>query len=100
MKPLDPRLVRQARAARHHIVACVGLGVATAALVLVQAQLLATGIARVVERSVGAEALAGLLLGLGAVVAGRAVISWTTEVMSQRSAIISALVNWLTSPAP
>lgn len=86
MKPLDPRLVRQAGPARRHIVACVGLGAATAVLVLIQAQLLATGIARVVEHSVGAGALGGLLVGLGGVVAGRAVIGWATEVVSQRSA--------------
>ena len=86
MKPLDPRLLHQARAARRHIATCVILGAATAALVLVQAQLLATGIARVVERSVGAGALTSLLLGLGGVVAGRAAIVWATEAASQRSA--------------
>jgi thiol reductant ABC exporter CydD subunit len=86
VRPLDPRLLRHARAARRHIALCVVLGAATAGLVLVQAQLLATGIARVVDRSVGAGAVAGILLGLGAVVAGRALVAGTTEAVSQRSA--------------
>lgn len=86
MKPLDPRLLRHARAARWHVVATVVLGTATGALVLVQAQLLATGIARVVDEGVGASAIATVLVGLAFVVAGRAALAWLTEVASHRSA--------------
>ena len=86
MKPLDPRLVRLARAARWHLAACGALGVASAALVRTQAHLLAAGVARVVERSVGAGALASLLAALVAGVAARAVVVGLTEAASQRAA--------------
>jgi len=86
VRPLDPRLVRLARAARWHLATCVALGVASAALVITQAHLLAAGVARVVERSVGAGALAGLLVALTAVVAARAVVAGLTEAASQRAA--------------
>ena len=43
MRPLDPRLLRHATAARRFIVAAAALAVATAGLVMVQAQLLAVG---------------------------------------------------------
>jgi len=86
VKPLDPRLLRHARAARRHVAATVVVGTLTGALVLVQAQLLATGIARVVTEGVGASAIAPLLAGLAAVVTGRAALAWVTEVVSHRSA--------------
>ena len=41
MRPLDPRLLRHASAARRFIVAAAAVAVATAGLVMVQAQLLA-----------------------------------------------------------
>lgn len=41
MKPIDPRLLRYARATRRFLVAVVGLGVAGAALVIAQAMLIA-----------------------------------------------------------
>ena len=41
MRPLDPRLLRQARAARGYVALTAGLGVVTAALVVAQALLLA-----------------------------------------------------------
>ena len=48
MKPVDPRLLRRARAARVFLVGSVLIGVATGLLVVVQAVLLAHGIADVV----------------------------------------------------
>lgn len=86
MKPLDRRLLGRARAARRHIVASVVLGTAAAALILVQADVLATAIARVVEGSVPLDSIIGLLLVLAAVVAGRAAVAAATEAVSQRSA--------------
>lgn len=85
MKPLDPRLLRHARAARRHLAATVAVGTATGVLVLLQAQLLARGIARVVTEGVGAAAIAPVLVGLAAVLAGRAALAWLTEVVSHRS---------------
>ena len=53
MRPIDPRLLRHALAARRHVVVCAVLGVLTAVLVLAQAELLADGIAAVVDDGVG-----------------------------------------------
>ena len=47
MKPLDPRLLRYARATRTYLALSVVLGVALAALVVAQATLLADGITAV-----------------------------------------------------
>jgi ATP-binding cassette subfamily C protein CydCD len=41
VKPIDPRLIRYARATRLFLVAVVGLGTAGAALVIAQAMLIA-----------------------------------------------------------
>ena len=64
MKPLDPRLLRHARQARVYIAAVSGLGVLTAALVIVQAQLLATGITAAFLHGAGLTALRGTLAAL------------------------------------
>ena len=82
MKPLDPRLLRHARQARVYIAAVSGLGVLTAALVIVQAQLLATGITAAFLHGAGLTALRGTLAALAAVVAGRVVLAWATEATS------------------
>lgn len=86
MRPLDTRLLRHAAAARRHIALCVALGVVAGILVLIQAELLATGIARVVEDRVGAGPLVAVLTGLAMVVAGRAVVAGVTDGVSHRSA--------------
>jgi ATP-binding cassette, subfamily C, bacterial CydCD len=82
MRPLDPRLLRHARPARVYIAAVSGLGAATAALVIVQAQLLATGIAGAFLHGATLSALRGTLIALAVVVAGRAVLAWVTEAAS------------------
>ena len=46
MKPLDPRLLRHASAARRFVILAAATAVLTAGLVLVQAQLLASGVTR------------------------------------------------------
>jgi ATP-binding cassette, subfamily C, bacterial CydCD len=84
---LDRRLLHSARAARRHISASVVLGTVAAALILVQADVLATAIARVVERSATLESITRLLLVLAAVVGGRAAVAAATEAVSQRSAV-------------
>ncbi|TDW79488.1 thiol reductant ABC exporter subunit CydD [Kribbella sp. VKM Ac-2566] len=83
MKPLDPRLLRRARAARLFLLASIVLGVASGVLVIAQAVLLAHGIAGVVLRGSGVTAVAW---GLAAVVAGRALLVWAQEVVAQRAA--------------
>jgi thiol reductant ABC exporter CydD subunit len=83
MKPLDPRLLRRAKAARVFMAGSVLIGVATGALIILQAVLLAHGIAEVVLRGADVSEVA-LLLAL--VVAARAGLQWLQEVVAQRAA--------------
>ena len=82
VKPLDPRLLRHARQARTYIAAVSGLGALTAALVIVQAQLLATGITAAFQHGATLAVLRGTLVALAAVAAGRVVLAWATEAAS------------------
>ncbi len=83
MKPLDPRLLKRARGARVFLAASVLIGVLSGVLIIVQAVLLAHGIAGVVLRGSGVTAVAW---SLAAVVAGRALLVWAQEVVAQRAA--------------
>lgn len=85
MKPVDPRLLRAARAARVHLFVCVAVGVVTAMLIVVQAELLADGISRIVG---GADrgAISGTFAALAAVFAGRAAVSALQDAAAQRAA--------------
>ncbi|TGJ94870.1 thiol reductant ABC exporter subunit CydD, partial [Actinotalea fermentans ATCC 43279 = JCM 9966 = DSM 3133] len=49
MKPLDPRLLRQARAARGYVVLTAVLGLVTAGLVVAQALLVASVLAPAIQ---------------------------------------------------
>ena len=60
MRPVDPRLLRYATAARGYLVLTVGLGLATTALILAQAGLLAHALATAARGEVAAT-LAGTL---------------------------------------
>ncbi|HET7245083.1 MAG TPA: hypothetical protein VFJ07_09635, partial [Streptosporangiaceae bacterium] len=70
MKPLDPRLLRRAGAARGFLAVTVALGLAATALILVQAGLLAHVLAAA-ARGTPAAALGGALAALLLVLAGR-----------------------------
>lgn len=85
MKPLDPRLLRHASAARRFVVLTAAVAVATAGLVLVQAQLLATGIDQAFLGGTGLGDLTPLLAGLMVVVLGRAMLAWAGEVAAHRA---------------
>ena len=85
MKPLDPRLLRRARAARGFLAVTVVLGLAATALILVQAGLLARVLATA-ARGTGAAALAGTLGVLALVLAGRAAAAYGGEVAALRAA--------------
>ncbi|MDX6236421.1 MAG: ATP-binding cassette, subfamily bacterial CydD [Kribbellaceae bacterium] len=85
MKPLDPRLLRRARAARMFLVGSVLIGVATGLLVVVQAVLLAHGIATVVLTG-SASGLAQTAWLLASVVVARAGLVWLQEVVAYRAA--------------
>ncbi|HET9138212.1 thiol reductant ABC exporter subunit CydD, partial [Actinophytocola sp.] len=85
MKPLDPRLLRHARAARPFVLLCAALGVLTAGLVLVQAEMLATAISAAFLGGAGLGELTGPILLLGAVVLGRAGLAWVSETAAHRA---------------
>ncbi|MFI8204496.1 thiol reductant ABC exporter subunit CydD [Streptomyces sp. NPDC085937] len=85
MKPIDPRLVRYARATRGFLAAVVGLGAVGAGLVVAQAMLIAEIVVGSFQdgRSVG-ELRTPLLL-LVAVAAGRGLVGWLTERAAHRA---------------
>ncbi|NKQ52887.1 thiol reductant ABC exporter subunit CydD [Amycolatopsis sp. K13G38] len=85
MKPLDPRLLRYARAARPFIIGCAALGVLTALLVLAQADLLASALSHAFLDGDGLGALAVTAGLLALVVAGRSVLSWLSETLAHRA---------------
>lgn len=85
MKPLDPRLLRHASAARRFIVTAAALAAATAGLVMVQAQLLAGVLNTAFLGGAGLRDLAAALLGVLAVVAVRAGLAWAGEVAAHRA---------------
>ncbi len=83
MKPLDPRLLRYARAARAYLVATVVLGGLTAVLVIAQAWLIARMIDGAFLGGEGLRTLRTPLLVLLLVVVGRASVAWVTESAAQ-----------------
>jgi thiol reductant ABC exporter CydD subunit len=85
MKPFDPRLLRHARRARLPIAAVAGLGALAAGLIIVQAQLLADGIAAAFTGGATLGALRGILVALAAVVAGRVAVAWAGEIAAYRA---------------
>ena len=86
MRPLDPRLLRHARAARGHVAVTAALGVLTAVLVVVQALLLADAIATVAVEGGGWPEIRDETALLVAVLVGRAGISWAQERFGHRAA--------------
>ena len=85
MRPVDPRLLRYASAARSYFVAAVLLGLASTALILAQAGLLARLLAGAI-RGVGAGSVTGPLIALAVVLALRAAASYGSEVAALRAA--------------
>jgi ATP-binding cassette, subfamily C, bacterial CydD len=85
VKPLDPRLLRRARAARGFLAVTVALGLVTTALILVQAGLLARVLATA-ARGTPAAALGGALAVLLLVLAGRAAAAYGGEFAALRAA--------------
>ncbi|HXA74403.1 MAG TPA: thiol reductant ABC exporter subunit CydD [Acidimicrobiales bacterium] len=77
--PFDPRLLHYARATRTYLVLSVGVGGATAVLVIAQAWLIATVVNGAFLDHRGAASLRGPLLALLAVVSGRALLAWAAE---------------------
>ncbi|WP_190041492.1 thiol reductant ABC exporter subunit CydD [Streptomyces filamentosus] len=85
MKPIDPRLLRYARATRFFLVAAVVLGLAGAALVIAQAMLIAEIVVGAFQQGLSVSALTTPLLLLAGVAAGRGLVSWLTELAAHRA---------------
>ncbi|WAU86026.1 thiol reductant ABC exporter subunit CydD [Streptomyces sp. Qhu-G9] len=85
MKPIDPRLLRYARATRFFLMAVVGLGIAGAGLVVAQAMLIAEVVVGAFQRELSVGELRTPLVLLAAVAVGRALVSWLTELAAHRA---------------
>ncbi|MEU0660320.1 thiol reductant ABC exporter subunit CydD [Streptomyces lavendulocolor] len=85
MKPIDPRLLRYARATRLFLAAVVVLGVVGAALVVAQAMLIAEVVVGAFQRGLDAGDLGTPLALLAAVAVGRGVVTWLTELAAHRA---------------
>ncbi|MFD6987743.1 thiol reductant ABC exporter subunit CydD [Streptomyces sp. NPDC059943] len=85
MKPIDPRLLRYARATRRFLVAVVVLGLAGAGLVVAQAMIIAEVVVGAFEDGLDASGLRTPLLLLGVVAVGRGLVAWLTELAAHRA---------------
>ncbi|MFE5208826.1 thiol reductant ABC exporter subunit CydD [Streptomyces sp. NPDC056600] len=85
MKPVDPRLVRHARATRFFLAAVVTLGLIGAGLVVAQATLIAEVVVGVFQRGLATGELGAPLLALAAVACGRGLVAWLTGLAAHRA---------------
>ncbi|WP_307662379.1 thiol reductant ABC exporter subunit CydD [Streptomyces sp. V1I1] len=85
MKPIDPRLLRYARATRRFLIAVVLLGLVGASLVVAQAMLIAEVVVGAFQKGLSTSGLGMPLALLAAVAVGRAVVSWLTELAAHRA---------------
>lgn len=86
VKPIDPRLLRYARATRLFLAAVVGLGAVGAGLVIAQAMLIADIVVGAFQHTQSVAELRTPLLLLAAVAVGRSVVAWLTELAAHRAA--------------
>ncbi|WP_149179497.1 thiol reductant ABC exporter subunit CydD [Streptomyces sp. TRM49041] len=85
MKPIDPRLLRYARATRLFLMALVLLGLVGAALVVGQAMLIAEVVVGAFQRGLAVDDLTVPLVLLAVVAVGRGLVSWLTELAAHRA---------------
>ena len=85
MKPIDPRLLRYARATRLFLAAVVALGAVGAGLLVAQAMLIAEVVVGAFQHGTTAAGLRTPLLLLVAVACGRALVGWLTELAAHRA---------------
>ncbi|KAA6220714.1 thiol reductant ABC exporter subunit CydD [Streptomyces albofaciens JCM 4342] len=85
MKPVDPRLLRHARATRFFLAAVVLLGLAGAGLVIGQAMLIAEVVVGAFQRGLDLGELSTPVLLLALVSLGRGLVSWLTELAAHRA---------------
>jgi ATP-binding cassette subfamily C protein CydD len=86
VRPVDPRLLRYARAARRQLVTTVALGIVATAAILTQASLLAHALATAARGQAAEAALWGTLAALLGVVAVRVAVTYGGEVCALRAA--------------
>ncbi len=86
MKPLDPRLLKYARAARSYIIEIAVLGIVTAGLVIAQAFLISSALSPVVSQSKTLADVRTPLLFLLGVVLVRAALVFIREARAHRAA--------------
>ncbi|PPS75595.1 MULTISPECIES: thiol reductant ABC exporter subunit CydD [Streptomyces] len=85
MKPIDPRLLRYARATRVFLVAVVALGAVGAGLVIAQAMLIAEVVVGAFQHRMTVSELGTPLVLLAGVAVGRALVGWLTELAAHRA---------------
>jgi ATP-binding cassette subfamily C protein CydCD len=85
VKPIDPRLLRYARATRGFLVAVVALGAVGAGLVIAQAMLIAEVVVGAFQHRMAVSELGTPLLLLATVAVGRALVGWLTELAAHRA---------------
>ncbi|MEU2231592.1 thiol reductant ABC exporter subunit CydD [Streptomyces vietnamensis] len=85
VKPIDPRLLRYARATRLFLIAVVALGLVGAALVIAQAMLIAEIVVGAFQKAQSVSDLATPLLLLAGVAVARGLVSWLTELAAHRA---------------
>ncbi|WP_121747992.1 thiol reductant ABC exporter subunit CydD [Streptomyces sp. E2N166] len=85
MKPIDPRLLRYARATRFFLTAVVVLGAVGAGLLVAQAMLIAEMVVGAFQHGMATRELRTPLLLLVAVACGRALVGWLTELAAHRA---------------
>ncbi|MGW2490137.1 thiol reductant ABC exporter subunit CydD [Streptomyces sp. NPDC001606] len=85
MKPIDPRLLRYARATRVFLVAVIALGAVGAGLVIAQAMLIADIVVGAFQQGQSVAELRSPLLLLAGVAVGRSVVAWLTERAAHRA---------------
>jgi ATP-binding cassette subfamily C protein CydCD len=86
MRPVDPRLLAHARSARWFLGFTVGIGAATAIVVILQARLLSDAIIAFGQVGAGAVEGLGLLAGLALAFLVRALLAAMSEVVAFRAA--------------
>ncbi|MFJ6748002.1 thiol reductant ABC exporter subunit CydD [Streptomyces sp. NPDC091266] len=85
MKPVDPRLLRYARATRGFLIAVVVLGLAGAGLVVGQAMLIAEVVVGAFQHDLDLVGLTTPMVLLAVVSVGRGLVSWLTELAAHRA---------------
>ncbi|GCD44347.1 thiol reductant ABC exporter subunit CydD [Streptomyces paromomycinus] len=85
MKPVDPRLLRYARATRFFLAAVVVLGLAGSGLVIGQAMLIAEVVVGAFQRDLGLAGLSTPVTLLALVSVGRGLVAWLTELAAHRA---------------